>query len=59
MRVTGNAMGFIFIATVVLIVRFLYSYYKNRCLEKSETENSRYYVDAQGNRYLYNDIDKK
>ena len=59
MRDTNNAAGFFLIIAIVSIIGAIRAYYKNKKLEKAKNDNNQYYIDAEGNKYIYKEIDEE
>ena len=53
MRATSNGSGFFLIIIIVSIIGFVRAYYKSWKLGRTKNDENQYYVDAQGNKYIY------
>lgn len=59
MLVTHGANGFFLIIVIISIIGGIRAYCKNKKLEKAKNDNNQYYIDAEGNMYIYEEIDEE
>ena len=57
MLVTHGANGSFLIIVIVSIIGAIRAYCKNKKLEKAKNINNQYYIDAEGNKYIYKEIE--
>ncbi|MDD3673300.1 MAG: hypothetical protein WC922_02505 [Synergistaceae bacterium] len=53
MRAASTSSGFFLILIVISTIGLIRMYIKNRKLERAKNDNNQYYVDAEGNKYIY------
>jgi len=53
LRAASTSSGFFLILIVISTIGLIRMYIKNRKLERAKNDNNQYYVDAEGNKYIY------